>query len=79
MGRRTREDTRFGYKDPLKDTTHGRATKPGLARVDVENGMCRTVWTNESISIPTLITKKSLATGLIYTYTKPKGPASTDP
>lgn len=37
------------------------------------------MWTNESESIPALITKMSLATGLIYTYTKPKGPAATDP
>jgi len=72
-------ENNFGYKDPLKDTTHGRTTTPGLARIDVENDVCRTVWTNESESIPSLITKMSLATGLIYTYTKPKGPATTDP
>jgi len=72
-------ENNFGYKDPLKDTTHGRTTIPGLARIDVENDACRTVWTNDSVSIPTLITKMSLATGLIYTYTKPKGPAATDP
>lgn len=72
-------ENNFGYKDPQKDTTHGRTTTPGLARIDVENGACRTVWTNDSVSIPSLITKMSLATGLIYTYTKPKGPATTDP
>ncbi|APG23742.1 PQQ-binding-like beta-propeller repeat protein [Syntrophotalea acetylenica] len=72
-------ENNFGYKNALKDTTHGRTTTPGLARIDVENDACRTVWTNESESIPTLITKMSLATGLIYTYTKPKGPAATDP
>ncbi len=72
-------ENNFGYKDPLKDTTHGRTTTPGLARIDVENDACRTVWTNDSVSIPTLITKMSLTTGLIYTYTKPKGPATTDP
>jgi hypothetical protein len=72
-------ENNFGYKDPLKDTTHGRTTRAGLARIDVENGACRTVWTNESISIPTLISKMSLANGLIYTYTKPKGPGTTDP
>lgn len=72
-------ENNFGYKKALKDTTHGRTTVAGLARIDVENGACRTVWTNDSISIPTLITKMSLANGLIYTYTKPKGPATTDP
>lgn len=73
-------ENNFGYKDAQKDTTHGRTTKPGIARVDIdENGTCRTVWTNETISIPSLISKMSLANGLIYTYTKPKGPATTDP
>jgi len=73
-------ENNFGYKVPEKDTTHGRTTKPGIARIDVdENGACNTVWTNESISIPSVISKMSLANGLIYTYTKPKGPATTDP
>jgi len=73
-------ENNFGYKAAQKDTTHGRTTKPGIARVDVDgNGDCRTVWTNETISIPSVISKMSLANGLIYTYTKPKGPATTDP
>jgi hypothetical protein len=72
-------ENNFGYKNPLKDTTHGRTTTSGLARIDVENDTCRTVWTNDSVSIPTLITKMSLDNGLIYTYTKSKGPAATDP
>lgn len=72
-------ENNYGYKNPLKDTTHGRTTTPGLARIDVENDECRTVWTNETESIPSLITKLSLANGLIYTYTKPRGPATTDP
>jgi hypothetical protein len=73
-------ENNFGYKAAQKDTIHGRTTKPGIARVDVDaNGDCRTVWTNETISIPSVISKMSLANGLIYTYTKPKGPATTDP
>ena len=73
-------ENNFGYKDPEKDTTHGRTTKPGIARIDMdENGACNTVWTNESVSIPSVVSKMSLANGLIYTYTKPKGPATTDP
>ena len=71
-------ENNFGYKT-VQDTTHGRTTKPGIARVDVENGACHTVWSNESESIPSVISKMSLANGLIYTYTKPRGPATTDP
>lgn len=70
-------ENNFGYKTP-NDTEHGRTTKPGLARIDVDSCGCRTVWNNEQESIPTLVTKMSLANGLIYTYTKPKGPANTD-
>jgi hypothetical protein len=72
-------ENNFGYKDATKDTTHGRTTKPGIARIDVENDVCHTVWTNESVSIPSVVSKMSLANGLIYTYTKPKGPGTTDP
>ena len=32
----------------------------------------------QTVSIPTLISKMSLANGLIYTYTKQKGTATTD-
>ncbi len=72
-------ENNFGYKDATKDTTHGRTTKPGIARIDVDNGECRTVWSNESESIPSVVSKMSLSNGLIYTYTKPKGPSTTDP
>jgi hypothetical protein len=71
-------ENNFGYKDATKDTTHGQTTKPGIARIDVEDDGCRTVWTNESISIPSVVSKMSLSNGLIYTYTKPKGPGTTD-
>ena len=69
-------ENNFGYKS-LKSTEHGKTTKTGLARIDLDAQGCRTVWTNTEESIPTLVTKLSLASGLIYTYTKPKGPANT--
>jgi hypothetical protein len=70
-------ENNFGYKSE-NDTQNGRTTKPGLTRIDVDSDGCQTVWTNEQESIPTVVTKMSLANGLIYTYTKPKGPANTD-
>jgi hypothetical protein len=70
-------ENNFGYKTP-NDTENGRTTKPGIARIDVNASGCRTVWTNEQESIPTVVTKMSVANGLIYTYTKPQGPANTD-
>ena len=49
---------------------------PGLARVDLKrHGRgCRLVWTNRSVSAPTVVPKLSLANGLIYIYSKPAGP-----
>ena len=72
-------ENNFGYQDP-NATRNGRTTKPGLARVDIDDGGngCHTVWTNMEIHIPTVVTKMSLNNGLIYTYTKAKGPANTD-
>lgn len=74
-------ENNFGYKAATKDTTHGRTTKPGMARIDLDAGSpngCRIVWSNEAVSIPSVISKMSLGNGLIYTYTKPRGPATTD-
>ena len=70
-------ENNFGYKSE-KATEFGRTTKPGITRIDVDSTGCQTVWTNEDESIPTVVTKMSLANGLIYTYTKPKGPVNTD-
>jgi hypothetical protein len=70
-------ENNFGYKSE-KATLNGSTTKPGITRIDVDCDGCRTVWTNEQENIPTVVTKMSLANGLIYTYTKPKGPANTD-
>ena len=71
-------ENNYGYKDP-KSTENGKTTKPGISRIDVDAAGCHTVWTNTEVSIPSLVTKMSLGTGLIYTYTKPKGPINLDP
>ena len=48
----------------------GRTTTPGFARVDVVDGECEVAWTNDDIVGPTSVAKSSLATGLVYAYTK---------
>jgi hypothetical protein len=67
-----------GYTGPTT-TENGGMTSPGFARVDVNrNGRgCHTVWTNTTDAAPTVVSKLSLATGLVYTYTKAAG--SEDP
>jgi outer membrane protein assembly factor BamB len=53
----------------------GKLTTPGFARVDLNRAGtgCRLVWTNTAVAAPTVVPKLSLATGLIYAYTKPAG------
>lgn len=57
-----------GYTGPLS-TILGFATSPGFARVDVVDGECEVAWTNDLVA-PTSVAKASLATGLLYAYTK---------
>lgn len=78
-GRSLIVENNYGYDDPTT-TTLGRTTVPGFARVDIDRDGrgCRLVWTNTTTSAPTVVPKLSLATGLVYTYSKPAGDP-TDP
>ena len=72
-------ENNYGYTS-YKYTTQGRTTVPGLVRVDISpDGNCKTVWTNTEISAPTVVAKFSAKAGLLYTYSKPKGPGKHDP
>jgi hypothetical protein len=63
----------------VQSPTKGKTTTPGFARVDVQaDGTCKNVWTNSKVSAPSVVPKFSAATGLIYTYSKPKGPGKID-
>lgn len=63
----------------LKSTVGGKTSLPGMARVDIAaDGTCSTAWTNTTVIAPSVVPKFSAATGLIYTYTKPKGPGKVD-
>jgi hypothetical protein len=77
-GRSIIVENNYGYSGPTT-TENGGLTSPGFARVDINrNGRgCHTVWTNTTDAAPTVVSKLSLATGLIYTYTKAAG--SQDP
>jgi hypothetical protein len=73
-GRSMIVENNYGYFPPPDATSNGQTTTPGVARVDIKRGGhgCRTVWTSREIS-PSTVPKMSLASGLIYLYTKPKG------
>jgi hypothetical protein len=72
-------ENNYGYAGP-SSTMGGQTTTPGITRIDIDaSGTCRPMWTNESISIPSVVTKMSVANGLIYTYTKPQRDDLLDP
>ncbi|WP_028477304.1 hypothetical protein [Nocardia sp. CNY236] len=69
-GRSIIVENNYGYVP--RDALLGAPSAPGFARVDIDddgNG-CHLVWTNSVEGAPSVVSKLSLATGLIYTYTK---------
>jgi hypothetical protein len=68
-------ENNHGYSGPTA-TTQGATTSPGLERVDITDGggACKGVWRSAETA-PSVVPKVSLATGLVYTYTKPADPS----
>jgi hypothetical protein len=64
-------ENNYGYSGP-EATLFNRATEPGITRIDLnaDQSGCRTVWTNNQERVPSVVSQMSLATGLVYTYTK---------
>jgi hypothetical protein len=71
-------ENNYGYSG-LAATEQGASTTPGLERVDInERGTgCRKVWHSDERA-PSVVPKLSLASGLVYTYTKPPRSDGTD-
>ena len=69
-------ENNYGYQGP-QSTLFGKATSPGIAKVDVNAGQCSLAWTNPSIA-PTSVAKASLHSGLLYAYTKPASALGID-
>jgi hypothetical protein len=69
-------ENNYGYQNPTS-VEGGQNVAPGFARVDINaSGTgCRLVWTNTTVNVPTVVSKLSLANGLIYTYTTAAGTA----
>jgi hypothetical protein len=71
-------ENNYGNAGP-QSTTLGRTTTPGITRVDVSAaGECTTAWANTTVSSPSVVPKVSAGAGLVYTYSKPKGPGTID-
>jgi hypothetical protein len=61
-------ENNYGYTVQSMDAGH--LTAPGIARIVVRKGRCRTAWTSEE-RVPSVVSKASLKSGLLYTYTRP--------
>jgi hypothetical protein len=77
-GRSMVVENNYGYNGPTSVVSGG-VTTPGFTRVDLsrDGRGCHTVWTNQTDAAPSVVSKLSLASGLVYTYTK--GPGRADP
>lgn len=78
-GRSLFVENNYGYQDPF-GAKSGTPTTPGFARVDIKPGGtgCTKVWTNTTVSAPTVVPKLDTATGLIYTYERVPSPVATE-
>ncbi len=78
-------ENNYGYAGPgpADSSTRTADTTPGLVKVAVDyaHGGCHVAWRNTTARIPTLVSKLSRGTGLIYGYTHPTAsevPTTTD-
>ena len=76
-------ENNYGYEGPLPSgtgTTRTADTTPGLVKVavDYQRGGCHVAWSNTTARIPTVVSKLSRRTGLIYGYTHPVGLRAED-
>ena len=74
-GRSLFVENNYGYQDPFGPNADA-PTTAGFARVDVnaKGSGCKVRWTNKTAPAPTVVSKLSTKTGLIYTYIAPDRP-----
>lgn len=72
-GNRLIVENNYGYRPAITATAAGHSTTPGLAALDVDprDGRCRPAWYNDTITIPSLVSKATLPGDQVLTYTKP--------
>jgi hypothetical protein len=68
-------ENNYGY-DVFGFQTGAIQSRPGLVRIDIDKDKqgCHTVWTSNEI-VPSVISKASIASGLIHTYTREVDPS----
>lgn len=78
LGRGIIVENNYGYTGPTERPPDGPfrstpTTEPGMTRVDVDyrHGGCHVRWANKWVRIPSLVSKASARTGLVYVYEHP--------
>ncbi len=71
-------ENNYGYYGPAA-ALNGHTTEPGITRIDLipGGGGGQVAWISEE-RVPNVVSKMSLATGLVYSYCKDPGPNVTD-
>jgi hypothetical protein len=71
-------ENNYGYQDPFGPSS-GALTILGFARIDITRRGCRKAWETRTERAPTVVSKLSTRTGLIYTYTRDPAPLLGQP
>lgn len=71
-------ENNYGYYPAITSTTAGRTTQPGMAAITAVEGECSPAWSNDTIHVPSLVSKATSKQGLILTYTKPASSTGLD-
>src|SRR5262249_21244250 len=69
-------ENNYGYT--FQNMQAGQLTSPGISRVDVKQGRCRTAWTSQERA-PSGVAKASLGSGLLYAWTRPQTSDGSQP
>ena len=64
-------ENNYGYAPAITSTMAGRSTEPGMAGIRAVDGECSPAWSNDSVYVPSLVSKATTKQGLVLTYTKP--------
>jgi hypothetical protein len=69
LGRRLWAENNYGLPGPIKVTN----TTPGVQEVKLgKRHGCHRVWESDQVRVPSVVSKVSARSGLLYTYTHPK-------
>ncbi len=71
-------ENNYGYAPAISSTMAGRTTVPGMAAIKAVDGECEPLWSNDSIHVPSLVSKATTRSGLVLTYTKPANTSGVD-